>query len=214
MSTNPTDASPAVVQRAKNIILQPKTEWPLIDAEPATIGGIYRSYVLILAAITPVAGIIGQLLFPRSFMGITYRLSVGSVVATAIVQYLVALLSVYILALVIEALAPSFGGTKDRVQAFKAAAYASTAAWIAGIFNIIPSLAWLGLIGALYSLYLLYLGVPIVMKASADKAVAYVAASIVAAILLWIVVGAVVGQVIGSLIGGAGPGAITVQFPR
>ncbi|MDT9600953.1 Yip1 family protein [Sphingosinicella rhizophila] len=213
MATNPTGASPALVERVKNIILQPKAEWPRIDAEPATVGGIYRSYIFILAAITPVAGVIGQLLFPRSFMGITYRPSVGSVLSTAVVQYLMVLLSVYILALIIEALAPNFGGTKDRVQAFKVAAYASTAAWVAGIFNIIPALAWLGLLGGLYSLYLLYLGIPVLMKVSADKAMGYVAAAVIAAILLWIVVGAVVGQVVGSLIGGPGSGAISVQFP-
>src|SRR3546814_6606106 len=72
----------------------------------------------------------------------------------------------------------------------KVAAYSATAAWVAGIFAIVPSLAMLSILG-LYSLYLLYLGLPRLMKAPEEKALAYTAVTIVAAIVLAVIIGAV-----------------------
>jgi hypothetical protein len=214
MATDPTEGrSVSLVDRVKNILMTPKTEWPRIDAEPATIGGIYRNYVVIVAAIGPIASVIGQLAFGVSLLGITFRPSVQYVVVTAILTYLLSLGSVYVLALIIEALAPSFGGVKDRVKAFKVAAYASTAGWVAGIFGIFPALAWLALIGALYGLYLLYLGLPVLMKVAADKAVAYLVVTILASIVLWLVVGMIVGSLVAALVGLPGPGSMTVNLP-
>jgi hypothetical protein len=33
----------ALANRARNMIVAPKAEWPVIDAEPTGIGDIYRS---------------------------------------------------------------------------------------------------------------------------------------------------------------------------
>ena len=191
-----TDSKP-LVERAKNIIMRPKDEWPRIDAEPATIGGIYKSYAMILAAIPPLAGLIGALVFGYSFLGITYRPPVGSAVGFAVVQYVLSLVGIYVLALIIDALAPTFKGTKDTLKAFKVAAYSWTAAWIAGIFNIIPSLSWLSLLG-LYSLYLLYLGLPRLMRVPEDKALGYTVVTVLVAIVIWVVIGAVATLFMGS----------------
>ena len=190
----PIDRQSALVDRAKNIILTPKQEWPVIDAEPSTIGDIYKSYVMILAAIPALAGLLGSLALGYSFLGITYRPSITSALGTAVTQYVMALISTFVLALIIEALAPSFGGVKNRVQAFKVAAYSSTAAWLAGVFALIPALGWLGIVG-LYSLYLLYLGLPLLMKSPADKAMPYTVVTILAAIVLFVVIGAISGAV-------------------
>ncbi|HEX8514178.1 MAG TPA: Yip1 family protein [Allosphingosinicella sp.] len=195
MATNPTGESRVpLVQRAKNILTTPKTEWPVIDSEPDSIGGIYKNYVVILAAIPPVCLLIGMFTFGGRFLPMNY------LIAQAVIGYLVALASVYILALIIEALAPSFGGTKDRVKAFKVAAYASTAAWVVGIFYLLPQLLILGLVGALYSLYLLYLGLPVLMKTPADKSVVYTVAIIVAAIVINLVLGAITAQILFSMV--------------
>src|SRR3546814_4593139 len=67
------------------------------------------------------------------------------------------IVGVFLFALIIDWLAPRFGGTSSRVQAVKVAAYSATAGWVAGIFALVPSLAMLSILG-LYSLYLLYLG--------------------------------------------------------
>ena len=76
----------------------------------------------------------------------------------------------------------------------KTSAYSYTAAWVAGIFNLIPSIALLGLLAALYSCYLLFLGLPVLMKAPEDKAVGYTAVVIIVAIVLYFVIGAIVAQ--------------------
>ena len=179
----------SLMERAKNILLQPKTEWPVVEAEQTTTGSLYTGYIIPLAAIGPVAQIIGWSVFGMSvpFVG-TFRIPIGYGLRTAVITYVASLVSVFVLALIIDALAPTFGGQKNQMQALKVAAYSSTAAWVAGIFGIIPALAVLGLLG-LYSLYLLYAGLPVLMKAPEDKAVGYTVVVIVCAIVLWIIVG-------------------------
>jgi len=180
--------------RIKRIILEPRTEWPRIDAEPMTVRGIMTGWVLPLAAIGPVARLIGSLVFGYGFLGLRYRPSVGSAIATAVIGYLAAVIATWVLALVIDALAPSFGGVKNNVQAMKVAAFSATAGWLAGIFGLIPSIAFLGLLG-LYSLYLLYLGLPLLMKAPAERAMSYTIVTIIVAVVLFIVAGVLTSAV-------------------
>lgn len=190
----PVDQSAGLVGRAKRIIMEPKAEWDRIDAEPATVEGIYKNYVVILAALPVLAGLIGALAFGYSAFGVVYRPTVGEAVMTAIGQYVGSLLGVYLLALVIDWLAPKFGGVSNRVQAVKVAAYSATAGWLAGIFSLLPALSFLGILGV-YSLYLLYLGLPRLMKAPEDKAVGYTVVTIVAAVVLVMVISAILSPI-------------------
>ncbi len=107
--------------------------------------------------------------------------------------YVLTLVGVYVLALIIDALAPTFNGQKNQIQALKVAAYSSTASWVAGVFALVPGLRILTILG-LYSLYLLYTGLPVLMKAPQDKAMGYTAVVIVAAIVLFMLVGIVAGE--------------------
>lgn len=179
----------SLVVHAREILVHPQQEWEVIDREPASVGGLYRTYIVPLAAVGPIATLIGMSLFGVSipFLG-RYRAPFGSALASGIVRYALALGGVFVLALVIDALAPSFGGQKNRIQALKVAAYASTAAWLAGIFALIPALALLGILG-LYSLYLLYLGLPVLMKTPKDKALAYTAVVMVCAVVIFTLIG-------------------------
>ncbi len=183
-----------LIDRVKNILLKPDIEWGVIDDEPATIGGIYTKYVLILALIGPLCGFLHGLLFGYSFFGVTYRPTLIGGLTQGLVGYAVALANPFVLSLIIDALAPNFGGTKNPVQAFKVAAYASTASWIAGLFSLIPGLGMLSILG-LYSLYLLYLGLPRLMKAPAEKALSYTVVTIIASIVLFFVAGALAALV-------------------
>ena len=45
-----------LIARVKGILLTPKTEWPLIAGEPATVGDLYKGYIVWLAAIPPLVG--------------------------------------------------------------------------------------------------------------------------------------------------------------
>lgn len=202
-TTPPPGAPASLVERVKNIIVSPKTEWPRIDSEPATIGGIYMGYVLILAAIGPVAGLIGQQLIGYSALGISWKPPIAFSVTTAVIAYVLALVTVFVSALVINALAPNFGGTKDDVKAFKVAAYSATPGYLGGIFAIIPSLATIGALFGLYGLYLLYLGLPRLMRAPEDKAVGYTVVVIVVQIVLYLLVGALVGILVTAIAGPA-----------
>jgi Yip1-like protein len=191
-----------LVDRAKKIILQPKQEWQVIAAEPQTLQSLYTQYVMILAAIPAVAAFIGFSLIGMSGFGASYRIPIAAGVAHMIVSYVLSLGMVYVLALVIDALAPTFGGTKNFMQALKVAAFAPTASWLAGIFYIIPALGILAVIGGLYSLYLLYAGLSPLMKTAEDKSIPYTVVIILAAIVLTVVVSFVSALVIPSPVRG------------
>jgi hypothetical protein len=180
-----------LTERVKGILLKPKQEWQTISGETTTIPELYKNYILILAAIGPVASIIGMSLIGISlpFVG-SYRVSIFTSISSAVVQYILALVGVYVLALIIDALAPTFSAQKSLDQAFKVATYSYTPIWIIGVVGIIPLLSPLMILG-LYGLYLFYLGLPVLMKSPQDKSVGYTVAVIIAAIVIFIVIGAI-----------------------
>lgn len=184
-----------LVERVKHILLTPRPEWEVIDAEPATTAGLYTGYIMPLAAIGPICQFIGYSLigFRLPFGGGVYRTPIGSGVMGAVVGYVLTLVAVYVFALIIDALAPTFGGTKNQIQALKVAAYSATAGWVAGIFAIVPGLRMLGILG-LYSLYLLYLGLPVLMKSPKEKALGYTVVVIVAGVVLAVIVATIAGR--------------------
>ena len=186
-----------LIDRAKNILFQPKQEWPVIARETVSTADLYKNYIILLAAIGPLASVIGMSVFGMSlpFVG-TYRVPFTLSLSHALVSYVLSLGAVYVLALIINALAPTFAGAKDQGQALKVAAYASTPGWLGGIFAILPWLGLLGLLAALYGLYLLYLGLPVLMKSPEEKAVGYTVVVVICAILLFIVVGMITGALI------------------
>jgi len=184
----------ALNKRVKNILLQPGREWAVIAVERPGIPDLYRSYIVPLAAIGPVASIIGLSVIGVSIptMG-RYRVPIGNAIVQAIVTFVLSLVAVYVLALIIDALAPRFSGQRSQIQALKLATYSSTAAWLAGVFVLIPALGFLAILG-LYSLYLLYLGAPVLMKVPESKVVGYTVVVIIAALVIFVVFGAVSGM--------------------
>lgn len=189
-----------LVDRAKNIVLTPKTEWPVIAAESTSVKDLYLGYVVPLAAIGPVARFIGLLLFSFSFLfAAGFGMPIVWALSQAIAHYVLALVGVFIVGLIIDALAPTFGGTKNHLQALKVAVYASTPTWVAGVFFLLPALGILAVLASLYGIYVLYLGLPVLMKTPQDKAVPYTAVVIVCAIVVLVIVGYIV-----SMVGGFG----------
>ncbi|HET8612829.1 MAG TPA: Yip1 family protein [Sphingomonas sp.] len=195
MATQFDDRTPAGMGgRIKRIIMAPKAEWPVIDTETTSVRALMTGWAVPLAAIGPVARLIGEQVFGYNILGFHFRPTIASSVGSAVTSYILSLIGVWVFALIIDALAPSFGGVKNPVQAMKVAVYSWTAAWIAGIFAIVPALAFLMILG-LYSFYLLYLGLPMLMKAPPEKALGYTIVSIVAAIVVFIVIGAAAGAI-------------------
>lgn len=178
-----------LIDRAKNIIMQPKQEWQVIDAEPATVGGLYTGYAIPLSLVPAIASFLGMILFGISvpFLG-TIHVPIGTALGSVATSFVAGLIGLYILALVIDALAPSFSGTKNMISALKVAAYSYTAAWVFGILAIIPALSIIGGLLGLYSLYLLYTGLPVLMKSPPEKAFGYTVVVIIVGIILAICV--------------------------
>lgn len=186
--------SRTLLTRVKGILTQPKSEWQVIDGESTTAAQLYMGYIIPLSAIPPIASFIGMSVFGFQIpLFGTYRVPMGSALTSAITQYILGLAGIYALALIIDALAPTFAGQKNQVQALKVAAYSSTASWVAGIFMLVPGLRWLAVLG-LYGLYLLYLGLPTVMKSPAEKALGYTVVVIVCAIVIFMVIAMVAGR--------------------
>ena len=206
-----------IKSRVKNILLTPTTEWPAIEAEPTPTGTIVTSYVVPLAAIGAIAGFIGGSLVGTTlpFLG-SYRVPIVTGLVGAVFAFCFAIVGVFILAFMINALAPTFGGTQDSNKAFKVAVYSYTPAWIAGALQILPALGILGIFAALYGLYLLYLGLPVLMKAPQDRAVGYTAVVVVCAIVLSIVLASIGGMIVAPAalagLGSVSP-ATESQFP-
>jgi len=198
----------SLVDRVKNILITPKTEWPRIDAEPATVGSIFTGYVMILAAIGPIASLIGQQVFGISMWGINWKPSIGYSIGSAVLTYIMTLVVIYVSALITNALAPSFGGTQDQVKALKVTAYSWTPGLVAGIFGIIPMLGWLALLAMLYGFYLLYLGLPVLMRVTQDKAIGYTIVIIVVNIILYFVMAFIVALLVATFFAATMPGPV------
>lgn len=182
--------SPSLVDRVKNLLMSPKTEWDKIDNESTSVQALFTGYVMLLAAIPAIAMAIMFFLFiPRGVVVAGISISSGitttSIIASALISYVLSLVCVYVMGLIIDGLAPSFGSTKDPVKAMKVAAYYPTAGWVAGVLLIIPGIGALAaLVGGLYSLYLLYIGLPKLMRTPADKQVAYFVVTLIVAIIV------------------------------
>jgi len=185
-----------LVERAKNIIITPKTEWDAVSAEEPNIQQILLGYVLPLALIPTIAVIIGWgVIGIFGFRSFTYGIAMG------LVQLINAFLSVLITGFVIDALAPSFGSQKNMGRAVQLVAYSMTPIWIAGILNIFPSIGWLaGLIG-LYGLYLMYLGLSPLMKTPEDKKVGYLVVSIIILIVVYFVIATILTAILMAVFG-------------
>jgi Yip1-like protein len=198
MTDGPTTPPPAggppgprrsLVDRAKSILTAPAAEWPVIGAEPATVGGLITGYALILAAIAPVAMLIGMFLTPY---GGYIAGAPGFLIRVLLVIYGISLGTVVLLGFAINLLAPNLGGTANGVQAMKLAVYSGTAFWVAALVLILPSLwiLWL-LLGIGYGGYLLWLGLPVLMRVPPDKAQTFTAA----AIGIWVVLFLILQQI-------------------
>jgi Yip1 domain len=166
----------SMIDRIKNILMSPKTEWPTIAGETTSTQALYTGYIMILSAIGPIAMLL------RGIVG----------AASAIGSYVVSLILLYVVALIVDVLAPTFGGEKNTLQSLKLVAYSSTAAWLAGIFHLLgPLFGLLSLVALIYSLYTFYLGVTVMKKVPAEKAVTYTVVVVVCVIVLGVLIGSV-----------------------
>jgi hypothetical protein len=201
-----------LIERAKGMVLAPAQTWPVVAAEPATPAQIYKDWLLVLAAIPAVCSFVGLSLIGLGAFGLRDSLPVGLV--GMVLRYLVTLLTVFVMALVVDALAPGFGGTRDRVAALKLIAYGSTASFVAGVFALLPLLGSLVMLAAaVYSLYVIYLGLPVLMKCPQDKAPGYLAVIVLAGIVVGVLLSALMAPFMAHVAMRGGDAAFTIRTP-
>lgn len=194
----------ALVDRVKNILLTPKSEWDVIAGETTATGDLIKGYVAPLAAIPAVCGFIGGSLIGFSGFGISYRTPILTGLTMAILGFVMSIISVFIVSFIVNALAPTFAAEKNESQAMKVTVYAFTASWVGGVFSMIPALGMLAVLAALYGIFLMYLGLPKLMKCPEDKAIGYTAVVIIAAIVVSVILSTIVAAVGGLGMGAAG----------
>jgi len=192
---------PGLLDRVKNILLAPNTEWPAIAAEQSSVAQLFTAYVIPLSAFAALMRFLRMSVIGISipFAG-TIRTPILGGLVGAVVSFAIGLVGIYVFGLLVNALAPTFGAQRDPGQALKVAVYTATPVWVGSVFGLLPMLAsLLQLAAAIYAIYLLYLGLPVLMGGPREKAVGYTISLIVCAILLGLVLGAV-----GALTGGFG----------
>ncbi len=181
-----------LVERIKRLLQNPKAEWPVIEEEKSSAFDLFVDYAVILAAIPPAAAFIGITM--TGYVG--YRVPFARGLLWVVIVYALMLVSVFVAANVIDALAGAFGGQKNFGKALKVAVYAPTAAWVAGVFDVNPPMAFLSLMG-LYSFYLLYTGLAALMKPPADRLLFYTVAVVACMAVVWLIVLGVAVKILG-----------------
>lgn len=206
--------SAGLVARVMGMITKPAAEWDVIEGETATVQGLFLGYACILAAIGPIVTAIKMLMgfselgLMSSFMPFVPHLGPVAIVGSAVISYVEALVTIFVVGFLLDAIAPSFDGQKNLIQAMKLAVYSWTAVWVAQIALIIPWLGGLAVLVALfYSLYTFWIGAPKMMKTPADKASGYAMVCMGASLVAALLVGAVLGELnkmvfLGSMMGG------------
>ena len=183
-------ALPGLIERIKNIILTPKTEWPVIEAEPTAVGQLYTGYVMPMAAFAAVMSFIRMSVIGVNLpFGGTIRTPFSSGLYSSVLTFVMGLIGLYLVGLIINMLAPTFGGRRDQRQALKTAAYALTPAWLGTALTFLPLGALLQLCAGIYGIYVLYLGLPVMMRSKPDSSGGYTASVVVCSILVGILFG-------------------------
>ena len=189
---------PGIAGRVKGIVAHPTTEWAAIATEPISSFEVLTSYAAPLAAIGAVALFIGQVAIGLAvpLIGIV-RASVFTAIATGVMLFALSLLVVIALGLIVNVLAPRFGGERNGARAFKLAAYSHTPIWLAGIAYALPWIGFLWLLAGLYGLFIAVLGLPVMMRCPKERAPAYAIAAGACGFVLFAIVGSVIAMLTG-----------------
>jgi hypothetical protein len=194
-------AMPGLIDRIKNILISPKTEWPVIEREPTSIAQLYKGYAIPLAAFSALMSFLRMSVIGISFGFGSFRVPLATGLVWTVVNFVTGLIGLFLFGLIIDFLAPTFSGQRDQRQALKTAAYTFTPAALGSVLGLFGGLGrLLQFIAALYAIYLLYLGLPLLMRSPKEKAAGYTAATIICGILVGVVL-AVVMTMVGRVTG-------------
>lgn len=185
-----------LIDRVKNILVTPKTEWDVVNSETPDTTKILTTYVIPLVAIGAIASFIGWGLIGKTYYGVVKVKGMGLGIRYALIALITGVASTFLTAFVVDALAPTFKSEKNFGRSFQLAAYSFTAGWVGGIFNILPSLAIIGALVGLYGLYLMYIGLPKLKKTPQEQSTGYFIATLVTMIVASFVVGLILAAIL------------------
>lgn len=189
-----------IIERVKNILLTPKTEWEVVNGETATPQSLLINYVFPLAIVSAVGPLIRGVLFVGT-LGMTYFL-LGAVIA-----FIASVVAYYLTGIVVDTLAPSFGSEKNMGKSAQLVAYSGTPSYVAGILSFIPILGSIISLAAMaYGIYLMYLGIGPLKKTPEDKKVVYMIVTFLIMIVLYFIVVAILGAILYGAMGFAAVG--------
>ncbi len=184
-----------LIDRVKNILVSPKTEWDVINAESATPQSLLMTFVLPLAIVSAIGPILSGFLF-AGVLGLTFFL------ITAVIVFVSTILGYYISIYIVDSLATSFGSEKDLNKSAQLVAYSATPSYVAGLLSFIPVVGGLLKFAAwIYSVYIMYLGIEPLKKTPEDKKVIYLLVAFLIMIGVTLVIGAILGAILFATIG-------------
>jgi hypothetical protein len=176
-----------IIERVKNILFSPKTEWSKINTEPGSLNSLIMSYTIIVTGIGAIGIFIGEALI--GYHGYGYTSSVKISLINAILNFICVVATVVAGAYIADALAPNLGAEKDKNKSAQWSVYGFTPLCLALLLGIIPGqdTRWyIGVVGFIYSFYLLYVGAPVLKKAIGEKTIPYTAVVLGACLVIFI----------------------------
>lgn len=178
-----------LIERVKNMLVTPKTEWEIVNLEADTMQNVITKYVVPLAVVGAICTFIGY--------GFIWRYgSINIGIRQAVIQLISSIAGVVITSYVVDALAPSFNSQKNIHKSAQLVAYGYTPAFVGSFFNILPAIAIIGSLLGLYGIYLLYLGLGPIKKTPEDKKVVYLLVTIAILIGIYLVLGAILAAIL------------------
>ncbi|RFM30570.1 Yip1 family protein [Deminuibacter soli] len=185
-----------IVDRVKNILLNPRTEWLAIEAEQPNAAMIMRGYVIPLAIVIAIAAFVGFGFVGIPVMGVRFA-SIEAGLFNGVLHLLVSVLGVYISANVVDALAPSFDSEKHLGRSLQLVAYGCTPLLVARVFSVIPAIAGLiSLAGLCYTAYVWYIGLSPIKRTPDDKKVVYLAVIFLVMVVIFLLTGIIVSIIL------------------
>src|SRR3984957_20087298 len=89
-------AMPWLIDRIKNILMSPKTEWPVIEREPTSIAELYKGYVIPLAAFSALMSFLRMSVIGISFGFGSYRVPLATGLVGTVGSFVMCLIGLFL----------------------------------------------------------------------------------------------------------------------
>jgi hypothetical protein len=157
-----------VFNRAKNLIINPKAEWTIIQSELHSRNTIVNNYAVPLIALMSICSILGSLIMVSNLW---YAL------LQSICIFVFAYIGIHISAVIINELTTSFNSKKDIDTTYKLVIYSFTACYFMLALALLwPPLSMLAVF-SLFSIYLFWEGSTILLQTPEDNKTGFVVVS-------------------------------------